>query len=86
MEGKFWRVGLWGQLEGCFLGEDEVHLRLELQGWRPKLGGREVEIAVGGNWDTLGVYPLGSLLTTLGLGFTKSLVVRTGRILEIMED
>lgn len=39
-----------------------MHLRLELQDCRPrcKLNGREVEIADGGHWDTLGVYKMGS--------------------------
>lgn len=45
-----------------------------------------MEIAVGGRWDTLNVCQLGFLLTTIGLGITKSLKVRAGRTLEIMED
>lgn len=53
---------------------------------KAKAGGREVETAVGGKLGHTGYVSVRFLLTTVGLGITKSLKVRAGRTLEIMGD
>lgn len=39
MEGKFQKAGLWGQLEGCFLGEDKGSSGRCILGWNYKVEG-----------------------------------------------
>lgn len=78
VEGKFWRAGLWGQPGGSSLGENKGSSGMSILGLRYKVAGQNwVEEKWGlGELGTYWVcikWGIRGLLTTRGLGFTKSL-------------